>query len=141
MKVGTYFTLAEFTRTAVEADNIPSGGVIANIQELCREVLDPLRALANRPIIITSGYRSTEVNKAIGGASTSQHRLGQAADIKIEGLTPRQIVGMIRNAQLPIDQAIEEFGRWVHVSYGPRHRREYLSTFTDNGKIYYKEFL
>ncbi len=66
--------------------------------------------------MITSGYRSSALNDAIGGSDSSQHMQGEAADIVIPGMHPRQVIYQILRLNLPFDQVIEEFGRWTHVS-------------------------
>ena len=88
---------------------------------------------------MSSGFRSKQVNRLVGGADASQHTFGEAADITIPGLTNDQIVEAIRKAKLPYDQLIEEFGSWVHVSYGPRNRRQVLRARKVNGKTVYTD--
>lgn len=129
MKLGKHFTLAELTvsqeATRRGIPNDPDAQSLANLQQLVRHVLDPLRDAVG-PVHVSSGYRSPRVNKLIGGASSSQHVQGEAADFTVPGMTTQQVVDRIRAMGLPVDQCIEEFGRWVHVSYGPRHRRQFL---------------
>src|SRR5690606_28476100 len=97
-----------------------------------------LRDALGTPVLVNSGFRSAAVNKAVGGAATSQHRLGQAADIRVNGMTSAQLARRIAELGLPFDQLIEEFGRWVHVSYGPRHRRQILRATSENGRTVYR---
>lgn len=130
MKLGKYFTLEEMTRSQTAArrglPNQPTAKQLESLKALVRNVLDPLREALGRPVNINSGFRSEAVNKAVGGSSSSQHRYGEAADIVVPGLTVEQVVARIRSLNLPFDQLIDEFGSWVHVSHGPRHRREVL---------------
>ncbi|MCQ2243820.1 MAG: D-Ala-D-Ala carboxypeptidase family metallohydrolase [Bacteroidaceae bacterium] len=87
IKLSPHFVLSEFTRSSTAAahgiDNTPTLGSVSNLQYLCEKILEPLRAHANQPIIINSGYRCLQLNKAIGGVSTSNHLSGYAADIKV----------------------------------------------------------
>lgn len=105
----------------------PDGLVQENLQELCTHVLQPLRDLVG-PIGISSGYRCPALNKTVGGAHNSQHLYGQAADIKgIGRITNKILYDAIIELKLPFDQLINEYNfSWVHVSYGPRHRRQLL---------------
>ena len=119
-----YFTLDEFTisQDAVRfgIQNIPTQENVDNIQFLCLKILDPLRNKIGKPIVISSGYRSPELNKKIGGAiePPSQHIFGKAADIIIPGMTAKQTMDYIlTNTKLPFDQIILEFGAWVHISF------------------------
>lgn len=129
MKLGKHFTLAELTvsqeATRRGIPNDPDAQSLANLQLLVRHVLDPLRDAVG-PVHVSSGYRSPRVNKLINGASSSQHVQGEAADFTVPGMTTQQVVDRIRAMGLPVDQCIEEFSRWVHVSYSPRHRRQFL---------------
>jgi len=130
MKLGKYFTLEEMTRSQAAArrglDNSPNSNQLESMKALVRNILDPLREALGRPVNINSGFRSEAVNKAVGGAASSQHRFGEAADIVVPGMTVEQLVARIRALKLPFDQVIDEFGSWVHVSYGPRQRRQVL---------------
>lgn len=142
MKLGKYFTLEEMTRSQTAArrglPNQPTAKQLESLKALVRNVLDPLREALGRPVNISSGFRSEAVNKAVGGSSSSQHRYGEAADIVVPGLTVEQVVARIRSLNLPFDQLIDEFGSWVHVSHGPRHRREVLRARRDfNGRTIY----
>lgn len=119
-----YFKLNEFLISQDAArfgiTNTPTDDIINNIQFLCTKILDPLRYKIGKPIVISSGYRSPELNKKIGGAidPPSQHIFGKAADIIIPGMTAKQTMDYIlTNTKLPFDQIILEFGAWVHVSF------------------------
>ena len=78
--------------------------------------LEEVRTAVGMPLRISSGYRSPEANKKVGGKSTSQHCRGVAADLKVKGMTPDQVVKAIIAAKLPYDQVIREFDSWTHVS-------------------------
>jgi hypothetical protein len=88
-----------------------------------------LRTVYGKPIRVNSGYRCPKLNKAVGGSATSQHVLGQAADITGGNKSENKILfDLIKSLKLPFDQLIwENGGTWVHVSYGPRNRRQVLS--------------
>jgi uncharacterized protein YcbK (DUF882 family) len=119
VKLSPNFTLAELTQsdTAVRLglDNTPSKDVEANLVRLAR-MLEDVRRLLSRPIMVNSAYRSPEVNKAIGSKSTSQHCNGCAADIRVPGLTPKDIVNLVVKSNIEYDQLICEFDSWVHIS-------------------------
>jgi zinc D-Ala-D-Ala carboxypeptidase len=125
-----HFTLAEmtFSQEAVRngITNVPNQGQIKSLTLLCENILEPLRIDVDKPINVTSGFRNPIINTLIGGSLTSQHMKGEAADINVEGFTPQQLFDLIRNSALPYDQLIQEFDRWVHVSFGPRNRRQSL---------------
>ena len=117
MKLTEHFTLEELTFTEHrQFDNTPNEEQAANLRRLAR-LLEEVRTLFNgAPILINSAFRSKAVNDAVGSKDSSQHRLGCAADFRIPGLTPDQIVRVIINSVLPYDQVIREFDRWTHVS-------------------------
>ena len=128
-----YFTIKELTRSTTAElrgiDNTPSQQVINNLTALVENVLDPLREAWGAPIHVNSGYRCAALNKAVGGVPTSQHILGEAADITVGTRAKNQrLYALLRQLDLPVDQAINEHDfRWIHVSYGPRHRRRYFA--------------
>lgn len=133
--MGKYFTINELTKSSTASrlhiDNTPSQEVKDNLNKLIDNVLDPLRELYGKPIIVNSGYRCPKLNKAVGGARNSQHLIGQASDIRTVTNTKesnKQLFDIIRNSKLPFDQLINEYDfNWVHVSYGPRNRRQVLT--------------
>jgi hypothetical protein len=133
MNLGKHFTLAELTvsqsATRRGIPNDPDAQSLANLQLLVRHVLDPLREAVG-PVHVSSAYRSPRVNKMVGGASSSQHVQGQAADFTVPGMRVPEVVAKIRAMGLPFDQLIDEFSDkgagWVHVSYSDRHRRQVL---------------
>jgi uncharacterized protein YcbK (DUF882 family) len=132
-----YFTLAELLESqAARRKNIteqfnPPGEVVLALNNLVDNILDPLRESYGKPIRISSGYRCKRVNAAVGGASTSQHLLGQAADIQAADGLNMPLFEFIKEMNLPFDQLLWEYGTktnpaWVHVSFGPRNRKQIL---------------
>lgn len=119
MKLSPNFTLQELTQSEIaerkKLDNTPSEEVKANLVRLAR-FLEEIRTVLGRPIIINSAYRSLEVNEALGSKPTSQHVLGCAADIRVPGLTPNDIIQLVLKSNIQYDQIILEFDSWVHVS-------------------------
>lgn len=121
MQLTKHFSLDELcvsqyaTRRGIDMTPPPQAKVA--LIALAENILEPLRVQANRPIIVSSGYRSPEVNRAIGGSATSQHCKGEAADIVLPRVSAYTLAKMIQAMGLPFDQLILEFGRWVHVSH------------------------
>lgn len=138
-----HFTLEEmtFSQTAVRRgiDNRPSAPANAALHALCTSILEPIRAHYGRPVHVSSGFRSVALNVAIGGAAASQHCLGEAADITVSGVDNLSLAKWIRD-NLPFDQVIME-GAWVHVSYGPRARRQALTAHFGKGPTTYTKGL
>ena len=110
-----HFTLAELTVTDHrEFDNTPNETELANLQRLA-EFLELVKTtLGGKPIMVNSAFRSKAVNDAVGSKDTSQHRIGCAADIRVPGMTPDEVVKALMG--LPYDQIIREFDRWTHIS-------------------------
>ncbi len=134
------FRLSEFVASQTAArrglDNTPPPAAIAALQTLCVEVLQPVRDHFARPVIVSSGYRAPAVNAAVGGSKTSQHMLGEAADIEIAGVSNYDLAKWIY-ANLRFDQLILEFytpgqpsSGWVHVSYRAGRLRQSVLTVT-----------
>lgn len=121
----------------------PSEEVIANLEALCKNILQPLRDALGHPIHVNSGYRCLRVNKDIGGAPKSQHLTGHAADIEDFKNGNEQLLRKIVELQLPFDQIINEFSyQWVHVSFDPqKHRRQVLEAVKEDGRTVYKPLL
>lgn len=142
MQLSKNFNLSEFTKSNTAQnkgiDNTPTEIHTKNLKDLCINVLQPLRDELGS-IYISSGYRSRDLNSAVGGSSKSQHCKGQAADIDMDnrnGASNRQIFEYIKN-NLEFDQMIWEFGNdynpaWVHVSFNiERNRRMILKAYKD----------
>jgi zinc D-Ala-D-Ala carboxypeptidase len=119
MNLSPNFTLDELTASQTAArkglDNTPNATEVANLVRVAA-LLEEVRALLNKPILINSGFCSKAVNDAVGSKDTSQHRIGCAADIRVPGMTPKQVVEACIKANIPYDQIIEEFGSWTHIS-------------------------
>ena len=137
MQLTANFSLAELTVTDRNMPNVPNEAEVASLRSLAEMILQPLRDALGKPVRVNSAFRSEAVNRAVGGTATSQHRLGQAADIHVPGMTSVEVAKKIVALGLPFDQVIEEFGSWVHVSYGPRHRRQQLTAVKRSGKTVY----
>ena len=101
MLLTPHFTLEELTHTDHrEYDNTPNSSEINNLKRLA-EMLEKVKTLLdNKPVMINSAFRSKAVNDAVGSKDTSQHRVGCAADIRVPGLTPDQVVQAIKNLSL-----------------------------------------
>ena len=112
-----HFSLEELTATDHRTlDNTPNDSEIANLLRLA-ELLEKVKyELYDKPIMVNSAFRSKAVNDAVGSKDTSQHRLGCAADIRVPGMTPDEVVKEIIAAGLPYDQIIREFDAWTHIS-------------------------
>lgn len=123
MNLSPNFTLQELTVSEIAArrnlDNTPNATEVANLVRTA-ELLEQVRALLGKPILVNSAFRSKPVNDAVGSRDTSQHRLGCAADIRVPSLTPKQVVQACVDAKIPFDQIIEEFDAWTHISV-PNH--------------------
>jgi zinc D-Ala-D-Ala carboxypeptidase len=119
VKLTENFSLEELTQSEIGArkglDNTPNATEIANLVRTAL-LLEQVRALIKKPIIVNSGFRSKAVNDAVGSKDTSQHRIGCAADIRVPGMTPKQVVEACIKAGIPYDQVIEEFSSWIHIS-------------------------
>ena len=143
MQLSKHFKLAEFekssTATRLGIKNKAGSGEIKNLTDLCYAVLEPVRAKFEKPILVTSGYRSEELCVAIKSSKTSQHTKGQAVDFEIAGVSNLQLAIWIEN-NCDFDQLILEFWKedegansgWVHCSYNEGSNRKQVLTF--NGK-------
>jgi len=149
MKLTDNFSLAELIKSQTaercNIDNNPDKEHIVNLEKLCDNILQPVRDYFQKPVMISSGYRSPELSQKIGSSSRSQHCKGQAADFEIPGVSNKELADFI-NDNLSFDQVILEFhdpdeinSGWVHVSYvGDSNRGEYLLAEKDeNGKVRY----
>jgi uncharacterized protein YcbK (DUF882 family) len=117
MNLSKNFTLNELTYTDHrQFDNTPNAAEIANLVRLA-DLLEKVRsAIGDKPIMVNSAFRSKQVNDAVGSKDTSQHRIGCAADIRVPGVTPDEVVKAVIAAGLGYDQVIREFDRWTHIS-------------------------
>ena len=143
MQLSKHFTLEEMeksqTATRKGIKNKAGSGEIKNLGDLCYEVLEPVRAKFDRPVTITSGYRSPELSEAIGSKATSQHCSGEAVDFEIAGVSNLQVALWLTN-NVNFDQCILEFwtgeasSGWIHVSYKDGSNRKQVLTY--DGKSY-----
>jgi len=150
MKLSANFELAELTKSQVAErkgiPNNPSPDQIDNLKSLCINVLQPIRSEFDKPVIISSGFRSAELCISIGSKPTSQHAEGKAADLEIPGVDNMELAMWIKN-NLNFDQLILEFYKdgepnsgWVHVSWnGDNNRNQTLRAMHDDSdKVVYK---
>lgn len=133
MRLSPHFTLDELARSETALrhgrNNHPGPDEIANLERLCRDLLEPTRALLGVPLHVNSGFRTLAVNTLVGGSKTSAHMDGRAADVFPVGMDLRQAFDWIRGSTLPFDQAIEECGAWLHLAIardGEEPRRQAL---------------
>ena len=122
MQLSEHFWLAEFTLSSkalsMGIENTPTEDHLGNLRNLAAR-MEEVRALFNRPIEITSGYRNPQVNAAVGGVPTSAHARGHAADFHVDGMTDLEAAKRIRDSGLMFDQLIYEENRCVHISFDP----------------------
>lgn len=143
MQLTPNFSLAEFlySETAMKEniDNRPNSVELKNIQFVAVQ-LEILRVLAdNKPIKITSGFRSETLNEAVGGSNSSDHRSGLAVDLKIHGLSGRAIGELIVRSKLRFDQIIDYRTARIHLGFGPRFRRSTMEF--SGGRYRLKSFI
>jgi len=148
MRLSKNFTMAEFTKSQTAErkgiDNTPQGEHLEAAKALFENVVQPVRDHFG-PTVINSGYRSPDLNEAVGGSSRSQHCKGEAADIEVPGTPNAELAEWIRD-NLEFDQLILEFytpgipdSGWVHVSYlaDGDNRGECLTAARIDGKTQY----
>jgi hypothetical protein len=115
--LSVHFTLEELTHTDHrEFDNTPNASETTNLIRLAGLLEDVKILLGGKPIMVNSAFRSKQVNDAVGSKDTSQHRIGCAADIRVPGMTPDEVVRAIIASEIGYDQIIREFDRWTHIS-------------------------
>lgn len=129
MNLTPHFTLDELTHTDHrDLDNTPNENEIANLRRLADFLEQVKTILGGKPIMVNSAFRSKAVNDAVGSKDTSQHRIGCAADIRVPGMTPDEVVKAVIASKIGYDQVIREFDRWTHISVpntedaAPRHQ-------------------
>ena len=147
MQLSKHFKLHEFEKSATAIrlgiKNKAGSGEIKNLTDVCYEILEPVRAkFDDKPVMITSGYRSEELCEAIKSSKTSQHTKGQAVDFEIAGISNLEVALWIQN-NCNYDQLILEFWKeehedpnsgWVHCSFVEGSNRKQVLTF--NGREY-----
>ena len=117
MNLTEHFTLEELTHTDHrELENIPNETELANLKRLAEFLETVKTVLGGKPIMVNSAFRSKVVNDAVGSKDTSQHRVGCAADLRVPGITPDEVVKAIIASGIGYDQVIREFDRWTHIS-------------------------
>jgi putative chitinase len=129
MKLSPNFTLQELTRTSTGLPNEPKPEHLPRLIALAA-TLEKVRALFNRPIVVSSGYRSDAVNAKVGGSKTSAHSLGYAADFTVNGLSVREVCEKLVQSNIKFDQLIDEKRgntTWIHLSIDPRMRGQVLT--------------
>ena len=140
MQLTKHFTLEEFTESATATrlgiDNDPSPEILSNLF-LLASTMEEVRALLDKPITISSGYRSPKLNKAIGGSKTSAHMQGLACDFVCRAFgSPLAVATEIAESTIQFDQLIYE-GTWVHLGLSDNPRRELLTARRIDGKTHY----
>lgn len=154
MQLSKHLSLAEVTRSDSAKrngiSNQPTPEHLENFKKLAEHIFEPIREHFGKPISISSGYRSKELNAKIGGSLTSQHCSGEAIDIDMDGtpdgITNKMVFDYIK-ANLNFDQLIWEFGNsqspdWVHVSYEStgKQRKQILKAVKAGGKTVYEPY-
>ena len=155
MQLSEHLNLAEVTRSETAKrkgiSNMPTPEHLENFKNLAINIFEPIRKHFGKPIHISSGYRSKQLNTAIGGSLTSQHCSGEAIDIDMDGsangITNKQVFDYIKQ-YLNFDQLIWEFGTsanpdWVHVSYktNGKQRKQILKAVKQGGKTSYTPYV
>jgi len=151
-QLSKYTTLQEVIKSnqasVLQIPNIPNSEQVANLKLVCTEIFDKVREHFGKPIGISSGFRSVELNNRIGGSKSSQHMEGKALDIDGDlfgGVSNKSIFDYIKN-NCTFDQLIWEFGTennpdWVHVSYNKGvNRKQILRAIKSGGKTIYRPF-
>lgn len=136
MNLTAHFSLQELTASDTASrlgiDNTPSASIIDKLR-ITAQGLERIRSLVGKPLHVNSGYRSPELNRAIGSKDSSQHVAGEAADIICKGMAPADLAQLVadNSVDLGIDQVILEFDAWVHVSFTERPRHMVLTIDRD----------
>jgi len=153
MKLSDNLSLAEATKSVTALRNgianTPTATHLIALKEVAKNIFQPCRNHFGKPLAVTSGYRSEELNDLIGGSKKSQHSKGEALDLDAQvfgGFTNRELFLFIKD-HLTFDQLIGEFPddlgefAWVHCSYKTEgNRGEVLVAYKENGKTRYKKW-
>lgn len=122
------FSISELTKSETanlhNIENTPDIKSLDNMLDLIVYVLQPIRDRLQKPMIITSGYRNEDVNRLIGGKPTSQHLKGQAVDFIVPNMAVDEVIMFIRNSYIEYDQLINEYDKWIHISYDKGNNRQ-----------------
>ena len=120
MNLTPHFTLEELTASETAErngwDNSPNDTDLANLTRLADFLEQVKVVLDGKPVMISSGLRTKKVNDAVGSKDSSQHRMACAADIRVPGMTPDEVVKAVIASGIGYDQIIREFDRWTHIS-------------------------
>jgi len=117
MSLSKNFTFEELTITDHrQFDNTPNASEMANLMRLAGFLEQVKEVLGGKPIMVNSAFRSKAVNDAVGSKDSSQHRMACAADIRVPGMTPDEVVKAVIASGIGYDQIIREFDRWTHIS-------------------------
>lgn len=139
MQISKNFKLEEFyasdTAKAKGIDNSPTIDAVINIVRLCDNCMQKIRDHFAHPVVISSGYRCSKLNSAVGGVANSQHCKGAAADFSVSGYSISEVIQWCRN-NLIFDQLINEKNQWVHISYNIFGNRKEVLKY--DGKTYIK---
>jgi zinc D-Ala-D-Ala carboxypeptidase len=124
-----HFSLSEFTGTSTGLDNTPNDKQLRRIKNtaICGELVRS--AIGNKPVLISSGFRSEKVNEKVGGSPTSAHKDGDAIDFAVAGMSTMDICRYIIRSGIKFDQLIAEDKngkQWVHISFAPALRQQFL---------------
>ena len=145
MRLSKHFTLEEMTKSQIAARNglanIPGPGEVKNLENVCYEILEPVRAKFGKPVLINSAFRALEVNRKLGSSDSSQHCKGQAVDFEIAGVHNLKVANWVKD-NCDYDQLILEFYQphiknagWIHVSYNEKGANRKIA-LTFDGKSY-----
>lgn len=137
MNLSLYFTLDEMTasQTATRANinNTPTGEALETLKFTALQ-MDKVRQHLGKPVFVSSGYRSPQVNRMVGGVASSQHTKGEAVDFTCPNFgTPREVVKSLKSSGIDFDQLILEFDRWVHISFTRNSNRKQVLVIDHNG--------
>jgi hypothetical protein len=123
-----YFSISELIHSdkAIlhKINNMPDINSLDNMLNLIHYCLNPIRTAIKQPMIVTSGYRCKELNKLVGGADNSNHLSGCACDFIIQGKTPKEIIKFINAMNIEYDELINEYDKWVHISFRKGNNRQ-----------------
>ena len=110
------------TAVAYKINNMPDINSLDCMLDLICDCLQPIRDKLGKPMIITSGYRCSALNRAVGGVTSSQHTKGQAVDFHVNGMTIKEVIDFVIKSGVPFDQLVDERS-WVHISYRKNNNR------------------
>ena len=122
------FSISELTKSETanlhNINNMPDINSLDNMLDLIYYVLQPIRDRLKKPMVITSGYRCKRVNELLNGSKTSQHLKGQAVDFIVPNMAVDEVIQFIRNSYIQYDQLINEYNKWIHISFDKDNNRQ-----------------